>query len=89
MPPPPELEIHNPNAAGKWTEMFFLAWENYALATEFTKTAKDVQVATLLTVIGEEAREVYATFSDWETDGDKKIQPLLKKFAQEYPFREV
>ena len=28
-----------------------------------------VQVATLLTV-GEEAPEVYATFNDWETDGD-------------------
>lgn len=41
-----------------------------------------VQVATLLTVIGEEAREVYSTFSGWENDEDQnKIQPVLNKFA--------
>ena len=39
-------------------------------------------MATLLTVIGEEAREVYSTFNDWAEDGDdKKIKPVLKKFG--------
>ena len=34
-------------------------------------------------MIGEEAREVYATFNDWENDGDdKKIKPVLKKFGE-------
>ena len=38
-----------------------------------------VQVATLLTVIGEEAREVYSTFTDWTNAGDEnKIQPVLE-----------
>ena len=47
------------------------------------KKPEGVQVATLLTVIGEEAREVYATFNDWEDDGDeKKIKPVLKKFGE-------
>ena len=42
-----------------------------------------VQVATLLTVIGEEAREVYSTFSGWENDGDyAKIGPVLEKFER-------
>ena len=42
-----------------------------------------MQVATILTVIGKEAREVYATFNDWENDGDdKKITPVLKKFGE-------
>ena len=36
LPPPPTLEIHSPNVADKWKK-FFLAWENYALATELTK----------------------------------------------------
>ena len=82
LPPPPALEIHNPNAAEKW-KRFLLAWENYSLATELTKKTEEVQVATLLTVIGEEAREVYATFNDWENDGDeKKIKPVLKKFGE-------
>ena len=82
LPPPPALEIHSPNAADKWKK-FFLAWDNYALATELAKKDEGVQVATLLTVIGEEAREVYATFNDWEKDGDdKKIKLVLKKFGE-------
>ena len=68
LPPPPALEIHNPNAAEKW-KRFLLAWKNYTLATELTKKTEGVQVATLLTVISKEAREVYATFNDWENDG--------------------
>ena len=85
----------NQNAGEKWKK-FLLAWEIYALATELTKKAEGVQVATLLTAIGEESREVYATFNDWENDGDeKKIKPVLKKIrrifgtTQEYPFQEV
>lgn len=82
LPPPPTLEIHSPNAAEKWKK-FLLAWENYALATELPKKAEGVQVATLLTVIGEEAREVYSTFNDWDAEGDeKKIKPVLKKFGE-------
>ena len=42
-----------------------------------------VQVATLLTVIGEEAREVFSTFSDWAAEGDDaKIAPVIDKFEQ-------
>lgn len=55
-----------------------LGWRNYALATELTETSEDVQVATLLTVVEEEAREVYSTFSGWGNDGDQnKIEPVL------------
>ena len=33
-------------------------------------------------VIGEEAREVFATFADWSEEGDDaKIAPVLEKFA--------
>ena len=78
----PKSEIHTPNVQEKWKRLL-LAWENYALATELTKKAEGVQVATLLTVIGEEAREVYATFNDWENDGDEKtMKPVLKKFEE-------
>lgn len=59
-----------------------LGWRNYALATELTEKSEDVQVATLLTVVEEEAREVYSTFSGWGNDGDQnKIEPVLNKFA--------
>ena len=40
------------------------------IATELDKKAEAVQVATLLTVIGEEAREVFATFT-WTNEEDQ------------------
>ena len=82
LPPPPPLEIHDPQAAEKWKK-FRLAWNSYALATGLNDKTEPVQVATLLTVIGEEAREVFSTFTEWDSDGDQaKIQPVLKKFEQ-------
>ena len=70
LPPPAALEIHDAQAAEKW-KRFKLAWSNYSLATAFNEKNEAVQVATLLTVIGEEAREVFSTFSGWATDGDE------------------
>ena len=80
LPPPPPLEMHDGNVAEKWKK-FRLAWGNYALATELNKKSEPVQVATLLTVIGEEARDVYSTF-DWpDAESKSKIGPVLQKFA--------
>ena len=80
LPAPQPLEIHDPQAAEKWKK-FKRAWANYSLATELSEKSEAVQVATLLTVIGEEAREVYATFTDWAANGDAtKIKPVLDKF---------
>ena len=82
LPSPQRLEIHDPQAADKWKK-FKRAWENYALATELSKKSEQVQVATLLTVIGEEAREVYSTFTGWAAVGDSsKIDPVLNKFEE-------
>ena len=55
---PAPLDIPDSNAAGKWRK-FLAAWENYAFATELGDKLQSVQVATLLTVIGEDGREVY------------------------------
>ena len=82
LPPPTPLDIHDQNAAEKWKK-FNLAWNSYALATELETKSEGVQVATLLTVIGEEARDVYSTFTDWANEGDEnKIAPVLQKFAE-------
>ena len=79
LPPLAPLDIHDHNAAEKWKK-FRLAWENYALATELNEKAQTV--ATLMTVIGEDAREVCSTFSDGDEEGDdKKIAPVLKKLG--------
>ena len=46
-----------------------------SLVTELNEKSEPVQVATLLTVIEEEAREVFSTFV-WASKGDgKKIKP--------------
>ena len=82
LPVPAPLEIHDSNTADKWRK-FLAAWENYALATELGDKPQSVQVATLLTVIGEDGREVYSTLRDWAHDGDdRRIVPVLRKFAE-------
>ena len=79
-PSPAQLEIHDSNASEKW-KRFFLAWTNYALATELGNKSEAVQVATLLTVIGDEGREIYSTFTWDDVDADE-IEPGLTKFAE-------
>ena len=79
---PATLEIHDSNAADEWRK-FPAGWENYALATELGDKPQPVQVATLLTMIGEDGREIYSTFRDWGQDGDeRRILPVLRKFAE-------
>ena len=79
LPPPLPLEIHSTNASEKWKK-FYRAWNSYIVATELNKKSEAVQLATLLTVIGEEAREVFATFT-WEAEGDDaKIGIVIDKF---------
>ena len=79
LPPPAPPEIHDHNAA----EKFRLAWENYALASVLNKKAQPVQLATLMIVISDNAREVCSTFTDWDEEGDdKKIAPVLKKLGE-------
>ena len=58
LPVPLALDIHDVNAAEKWRK-FLNAWSNFAFATELGNKPQAVQVATLLTVIGEDGREVY------------------------------
>ena len=80
LPPPLPLDIHDTNVGEKW-KCFKLAWDSYYLATELNKKGEEVQVATLLTIIGEDARDVFSTFT-WESAGDaKKIEPVLQQFA--------
>ena len=81
LPPPPALEIHDLQATEKWKK-FKQAWESYSLATELNEKSEAIQVATLLTVIGEEAREVFSTFAWTTADDSAKINPVLKKFEE-------
>ena len=71
--------MNHAQVAEKW-KRFKRAWVSYSLAIGLNTKDENIQVATLLTVVGEEAREVYATFT-WETAGDEdKIARVLSKF---------
>ena len=70
LPSPTPLQIHDPQVSEKW-KTFRRAWNSYALALELDKKEEKVQVAILLTVIGEEAREVFSTFTGWDSEGDE------------------
>ena len=58
LPLPPPLDIHDSNAAEKWKE-FEQAWKNYSIALKLHQEPEAVQVASLLTVVGAEARKVW------------------------------
>ena len=78
--PPPALEIHDGNEPERWKK-FRLAWSSYALATELNKKSEPVEVATLLTVIGEDTKDAYSTFN-WDDEVNKnKTEPVLQQFT--------
>ena len=79
LPAPGPLEIHDPNAAELWTT-FKQAWEHYSVAKEVSEKSEKIQVATLLTVMGAEARSVFATFKWDDAANSEKMDLVLKKF---------
>ena len=79
LPPPTPLDIHDSNATEKWKE-FEQAWRNYSVAMKLHQETETVQIATLLMVIGAEARKVFSTFKFGEGHRDR-IQPVLESLA--------
>ena len=60
----------------KWKQHFQL----YSAASGLNEKDEKIQSATLLHVIGEEALEVYNTFS-WSAEGDdQKVSKITEKF---------
>ena len=59
-----------------------MAWSNYSVTTEMNTKDEAVQFSTLLTVVGEDAREVYSIFT-WEAEGDEaKIVEKSQAYCQ-------
>ena len=79
LPVPKPLNIHSAEAAEEW-KRWRKTWENYALATELKDKELQVQVTTLLTIIGNDANRVFETF-EWTDENDKTdIEQVLNKF---------
>ena len=80
LPAPEQLDIHNAIAAELWKE-WEGAWKHYARATGLSTKEEAVQVSTLLTVIGPQARRVFSTFQWNDPQDEEKIGTVLAKFA--------
>ena len=80
-PPPEPLQLSIGNSSQNW-KRFKQKWSNYELATGVAKKDDAIRVATILTVIGDEALDVYNTFT-WDDDEDKvKIDKVLEQFEK-------
>ena len=62
IPPPDILELNDGSLASNW-RTWVAAWKNYTLAAKLDKQEEARQVATLLAVIGKEAKKVSRTFT--------------------------
>ena len=84
LPPPEPLDQHDLsslNISENWKK-FKQKYTNYEIATGINKKESATRVATLLTVIGNEAIDVFNTLT-WDADGDDtKIDKVLQKFEE-------
>ena len=70
---------HNKTKA--WS-LFKQKWTNFEIATGLKEKEEDTRLATLLSIIGDEALEAYNGFQ-WDTDADKlKIEKVLDNFEK-------
>ena len=61
-PPPEPLQVSIGNSSQNW-KRFKQKWSNYELATGVAAKDDAIRVATILTVIGDEALDVYNAFN--------------------------
>ena len=83
--PPQALDLNTGNISANWKklkQMYLKSQLRNTVATGISEKEDATRVATLLTVIGNEALDVYDTFV-WATVGDdKKIAKVLEKFDE-------
>ena len=67
--PPDPLQLSSGNVSQN-QKRFKQKWSNYELAIGTARKEDPIRVATFLTVIGDEALDVYNAFT-WDSDKDK------------------
>ena len=78
LPVPKQLSLVAGKANNEEWQTFKRAWEMYELAAELEKKSEKVQIATFLTIIGEEGRKRYETIKGQEED--LKLKDVIEKF---------
>ena len=78
IPPPRPLVMDN-NLSTNWKQ-WRKVWQRFEIATGTFKQEGLIRVATLLSVVGEDAAKVYDTFT-WDDDQDEEcIDDVLRQF---------
>ena len=78
LPPPEQLDLSGGNISENWKK-FKQKFTTYEIATGINKKKSGTRVATLLTVIGKDAIDVFNTIT-WSAEGDDtKIDKVLQK----------
>ena len=67
------------NLSENWRK-FKQPFEIYSIASGLNEKAEEIQVASLLHLVGEEALEVFNTFQFAAEDDKKKIKPVCEQF---------
>ena len=80
LPVPDALNITSGNRSKNY-DVFEQKWKNYAVATGIEDKQEKTKVATLLTVIGSEALEIYNTF-EWEDQEEETVEKILQKIEK-------
>ena len=70
LPPPEALDLSGGNISANWKK-FKQKYTNYKIATGISSKDSATRVATLLTVIGNDAIDVFNTLT-WDEEGDDK-----------------
>ena len=80
LPPPEALKLSGGNISANWKK-FKQKYTNYEIATGISSKDSATRVATLLTVISNDAIDVFNTLT-WDKEGDgKKIEKVLLKHS--------
>lgn len=84
--PPQTLDLNTGNISANWKKLKQMYLKSQLLrntvATGISEKEDATRVATLLTVIGNEALDVYDTFVSATVGDDKKIAKVLEKFDE-------
>lgn len=79
--PPDPLQLSSGNVSQNW-KRFKQKGSNYELAVGTARKEDSIRVAAFLTVIGDQALEVYNAFT-WYSDEDKvKMDKVMERFEQ-------
>ena len=81
LPSPKPLDLRGGNVSENWKK-FKQKYTNHKIATGTTTKESATRVATLLTVIANDAVDVFNTLP-WDAEGDdKKIDKIIKKLEE-------